>query len=738
MLVLQNLPPGTSSASSGTGTSATGGELSVEPLDTGSGTTKFDLTLSLTDFPDGFSGSLQFSTDLFLPETARNMADSLVCLLEGAVQQPSLPVSRLPLLPSALQHRVLREWSSSHRPWLTDSLVPSLFEAQAALTPDSLAVTDGSLSLSFRELNSRSNQLAHLLRHLGVGPDVRVAFCLERSSEAVLSILAILKAGGAYVPLDPSYPSERLAFMLRDSGAAVLLTRAPFAQRLPDSSSHLLRLDESTHLLSLQSEENLPPLASPSNLAYVIYTSGSTGLPKGVMVTHDSLLNLHQALREAVYQGQPPLRVGVYAPLSFDASVKQLLQLLSGHALCVVPEALRLDVGPLLAWLAQHRVDVLDCTPSLLRVLLDAGLLQHPSPPRFVLLGGEAIDSSTWALLRSSTRTRFVNVYGPTECTVDVTALPLHLAGPKPVLGRPLANVEAFILDSHLQPLPPGVPGELFVGGLGLSRGYLLRPDLTAEKFLPNPFSRLPGARLYRTGDLCRFLHDGSIDYLGRTDFQVKLRGFRIELGEVEAALSSFPSVRHAAAAVLSDSSPGGRLVAYLVSDSTLSPSSLREFLERHLPLYMVPSAFVQLDSLPLTPSGKLDRKALPPPDSVLASTERVFIAPRTPTELLLASLWAGVLNLPSSSSISARDDFFSLGGHSLLATQLVSRVRSSFNVELPLRALFEASSLEALAARIDAAALSGSGLQVPALVPAERSGPLPLSFAQQRLWFLD
>ncbi|WP_164003080.1 non-ribosomal peptide synthetase, partial [Pyxidicoccus caerfyrddinensis] len=524
--------------------------------------------------------------------------------------------------------------------------------------------------------------------------------CMERGVDMVVAVLAILKAGGAYVPMDPAYPRERLAFMLQDCGAPLVLTQRHLSERMEGSGVEALYLDDVAVLeqLSRESEANPPHVTSPQHLAYVIYTSGSTGRPKGVMVQHASVMNLRAALASAVYADvKVALRVSLNAPLSFDASVKQLIQVADGHALCVVPQAAREDVALLKAWVEKHQLDVLDCSPSHLRLLLEEGLAA--SRRLRVLVGGENVDEALWAKLSAHPFIRCFNVYGPTECTVDTTARAVHGAPGRPTLGGPLANVQVYVLDERMQPVPTGVPGELFIGGAGVARGYLGRPELTAEKFVPDAFGGTEGARLYRTGDKARWLAHGELEYLGRIDFQVKLRGLRIELGEIETALEEVAGVRRAVVLAREDVPGNRRLVAYVVGGAEASEDVLREALAARLPQYMVPSAFVALETMPLTSNGKVDRRALPAPESSASASE--YVAPRTPTEEILASLWAGLLRVEK---VSAEDDFFALGGHSLLATQVVSRVRSALGVELPLRALFEAPTLAGLARRVEQA----------------------------------
>ncbi|MGK3992297.1 non-ribosomal peptide synthase/polyketide synthase [Sorangium sp. So ce1024] len=621
-------------------------------------------------------------------------------------------------------------------------VVHRLFEAQVERTPDATAVVLGDESLSFAALNARANQLAHRLIAMGVGPESRVGLHLERCADLLVGVLGILKAGGAYVPLDPAYPRERLAILLEDAGIEVLVTSERLLGRLPDRGARAVRVDAERDALAREPRTNPPVDVPPDGLAYVIFTSGSTGRPKGVMVEHRSVVNLSVALEEGVYgpalgaraHGRPALRVGMNAPLAFDASVKQWIQLLHGRSIHIVPEETRLDAEALVRFVRAQALDVIDGVPSQVRQLLDAGLADEPGAgPALVLVGGEALDERTWARMGAAPGTAFVNVYGPTECTVDATACRIS-AATAPSLGRPLANVQVYLLDEHLEPVPVGTPGEIVIGGAGVARGYLGQPSRTAERFVPDPFGGA-GGRLYRTGDLARRLPDGSIEFLGRVDEQVKLRGFRIELAEIEAALRLHGAVRDAAVLLREDTPGEPRLVAYVVSrGSPPAPAELRRALLERLPEPMIPAAFVALDELPLTPNGKIDRRALPAPGAPQRGPEDALVAPRTPVEEVLAGIWADVLRLDR---VGARDDFFWIGGHSLLATQVLARVRAAFRVDLPLRALFEAPTLAGLAERVEAARRAGAGAERPPLLPAGREGPLPLSFAQQRLWFL-
>ncbi|HEX6036980.1 amino acid adenylation domain-containing protein, partial [Longimicrobium sp.] len=648
-------------------------------------TAKFDLTLSLWEDGGRIAGGIGYATALFDRATVERFAGYLRRVLAAMAADDGARVDRMALLDGAEHARVVRAWNDTAADYPRGATLPDRFEAQAARTPDADALVAADGTLSFAALNARANRLAHFLAARGVGPDARVALCLERGADAITGLLAILKAGGAYVPLDPAYPVERLRDMLADSRPVALLTQASLRARVGGLGVPAIALDaDAAGWASAPAENPARPGLTPEHLAYVIYTSGSTGRPKGVMVRQGSVVNLAAALQARVYAAHPaPLRVGVNAPLVFDGSVKQVIQLLAGHALCVVPEEVRRDPAALVAWLRRERVDAVDMTPSLLRLALAEGLGADGGFPRLVLVGGEAVDEEMRGrMLRVPTR--FYNVYGPTECTVDVTALEVGADGPASAIGGPLPNVTTYVLDPRLNPVPVGVAGELYVGGAGIARGYLGRPGQTAERFVPDPFGDTPGARLYRTGDRVRWREESAevdparadsrthapthsrtavLEYLGRLDVQVKVRGFRIELGEIEARLLEHPGVREAVVAARQDAPGEPRLVAYVVADERASADALRAHLGARLPAYMVPAAYVRLDALPLTPNGKTDRRALPAPEGD-AFAARGYEAPAGATEQAVAAIWAELLG---AERVGRGDDFFELGGHSLL-----------------------------------------------------------------------
>jgi amino acid adenylation domain-containing protein len=613
--------------------------------------------------------------------------------------------------------------------------VHARFEAQAARTPDAVAIEFGDERVSYAELNARANRLARHLRRSGVGTDSLVAVCVDRSPELVVAVLGALKAGAAYLPLDLSYPPERLRYMLEDSGARVLVTRGGLVPELRESfGGVVVCLDADAEAIAAQEADDLSVDVGADDLAYVIYTSGSTGRPKGAAIRHGAVANYLSWFGEEVLGGET-YDLPLLSRVSFDAAVRQIFPpLLSGRSVWLLPDEVIDEPAELARALASRERLVVGCVPALWAMLLETG--EHFPGLEKVLLGGEALSED----LLARTRARYPGVavwnhYGPTEATVNTTAARVDAAA-RIGLGRPIANVKVYVLGAGLQPVPVGVAGELYVGGVGVGRGYVRRAALTAERFLPDPFAAEPGARMYRSGDRVRWRADGELEYLGRLDHQVKVRGYRIELGEIEAVLRGHPAVADAVALVRTDGGTDGRLVAYVVpADTADAPDSteLRPHLERHLPAHMVPSAFVALERLPLTPNGKVDRRALPAPEGHEA--ERAYVAPATATEEVLAGIWCAVLGLER---VGAEDNFFALGGHSLIATRVSSRAREAFGVEVPLRLIFESQTVRALAARVDAMVGGGERTEVAPLVPVGREADLPLSFAQQRLWFID
>jgi len=712
------------------------GGIGAEPLEPAPIAAKFDLSLSLAEEAGALAGSLTFRAELFDAATAGRLLERWRILLEGVAADPDAALSRVPLLGAGERRRLLETWNDTAAALPGPLLLHRLFEAQAARTPGAPAVLGGAEAWTYAELDARANQLARHLRRRGVGPDARVGVCLERGVEPIAAILATWKAGGAYLPLDPAHPAGRLLGLLDDAGARVVVTAGAAAERLEGFAGRVVRLDADAEAIGRERVDAPAVEAWPESLAYVVYTSGSTGRPRGVMVEHRSVANLAAALDRAVYAPRgaaAPPRVSVNGPVTFDTSVKQIVQLLRGAALCVVPEAARRDAAALGALLRAHAVEVLDCTPAQLRHLLQDGLLDAAGPALTdLLVAGEAIDPALWRELAALEGRRAWNLYGPTECTVDAALG--RVAGERPVLGGPVANARLYVLGAAGEPVPAGVAGELYVGGAGVARGYAGRPGLTAGRFVPDPFAGTPGARLYRTGDRVRRTAAGALEYLGRTDFQVKVRGFRVEPGEVEAALETHPAVARAVVVARDDGGAGERrLVAYAVprAEAGLPPASrLRAYLAERLPEYMVPAAVVALGALPLTANGKVDRRALPAPDAAADDPA----APASPAAEIVAGIFAQVLGIDRA---GAHDDFFALGGHSLLATRLASRVRDALGVELPLRALFEAPTPAGVAAWVAASSPDQAG-EEPPLARVRRDGPLPLSFAQQRLWFID
>jgi amino acid adenylation domain-containing protein len=673
-----------------------GTEVTIIPLD--SGTSRLDLSLIVRQRDGEFQTAVEYNTDLFDEQTIRRMMGHYQILLEGIVSNPDQRLSELPLLTPRERQQILVDWNQTQADYPKDRCTHELVEEQARRAPDAVAAVFKDTQLTYGQLNDRANQLARHLQKLGVGPGALVTVCVERSLEMVVGLLGVLKAGAAYVPVDPGNPKERLAFMLQDSGSPVLLTQQRLRDTLPVESSNyrFLCLDADWETIAQSPPQNPGNSAGLQDLVYVIYTSGSTGTPKGVELIHGGLLNfIFWKLR--TYQIRPGDRVTHLAGVGFDASVWELWPTLAaGATIHMADEETRLSPEKLRDWLVEQQI-TLSFVPTPLAEALMA--LKWPSRVALqtMLTGGDRLTRYAPPTLPF----KLVNHYGPTETTVLTTYATVEVDdkdGKAPPIGRPISNTQTYILDSHLQATPIGVPGELHIGGIGLARGYLRRPELTAEKFIPHPFSQQPGERLYKTGDLVRYLPDGSIEFLGRNDGQVKIRGFRIELGEIESVLAKHPAIRGVVVVAQEDESGQKRLVAYMTTRGVPPTiAELREHLKKQMPEHMVPAVFVTLEEFPLTPNGKVDRKALPKPE-VDAADEK-FEPPATATEIALANIWSGVLGVKR---IGLHHSFFDLGGHSLLAVRVASRVSVALQVGMPLRTLINNPTLAACSRQID------------------------------------
>jgi amino acid adenylation domain-containing protein len=676
----------------------------VEKLDHYQAEPGNELTLVIAS--DGQECFWFYNTSTFDGDSIARMQDQFAIFLQGIVTDPTCCVAEIPLLSDPERHKILVDWNDTHADYPKDKCIHQLFETQVEQTPDAVAVIFEDKQLTYKELNQRANQLAHHLGNLGVGPEVLVGICVERSLEMIVGLLGILKAGGAYLPLDPAYPPERLVFMLEDASVGVLLTQARLVESLPKHQGRIVCLDTDWEIIERQSEENPRCNFTPENLAYVIYTSGSTGKPKGVLVPHSGVSNLATALHRAC-NVQPNSRMLQFASLSFDSSVTELVMTLLAGATMVMGTRDSLLPGPcLIQLLRDFAIATVVLPPSVLAILPTNEL----PALRTVIVAGEACSGDLVA--KWSSGRRFFNGYGPTECTVCTTIVECTDSKEAPPIGRPLPNTQVYILDAQKQLVPIGVPGELYIGGVGVTRGYLNQPELTAERFIPNPFSNDSGSRLYKTGDLTRYLPDGNIEFLGRIDHQVKIRGFRIELGEIEAVLRQNRAVQDAVVIGQEYDLNDKRLVAYVVpsQEQIFSTSELRRYLKQKLPDHMVPSAFVRLEALPLTPNDKVDRRALPMPDRI-RSAEETFAPPLTLFEEALANIWSEVLKLDL---VGIHDNFFELGGHSLLATQVISRLRPAFGIELSLQTIFEAPTLGELSERLETIRWASQQSQTP------------------------
>lgn len=703
-------------------------DLNLSVFQISSGAAKFDLSLSMVERFGTLRGQLEYDADLFDESTIRRFVHHFQTLLQSLTANPDSPVLNAALLSKDDVAEIVRGFNQHQHPLPQNICLPALFEEQAASTPDAIAVSDQQVELTYAELNDKANRIAFYLRDQGVRPDSLVGVSTTRSVDSVVAIMAVLKAGAGYVPLDPDYPQERLEFILADTGIEHLLTQSHVVENVPVSSQTVLLFDKDEDKLAGYSDKNPPHVSGPDHIAYIIYTSGSTGKPKGVMISHRSAYNLLVGLQQNIYANleNHQLKASLNAPLLFDASVQQLVTLLRGNHLCIIPADVRTDGDALLAYVQEKKIDVLDCVPSQLKLLMNAGLFENAGwSPKAILPGGEAIDEQTWATLQNC-GSQIYNMYGPTECTVDATTCYVNKGPAQPTIGRPLSNAKIYILDTERQPVPIGVTGEICISGEGLARGYWNRPDLTAEKFIPNPFSD-KGERLYRTGDLGRFKADGHIEFLGRLDHQVKLRGYRMELGEIEANLQDHETIKEAIVVVREDEPGDKRLVSYFTTRNEEKPTAveLRDFLLPRLPDYMIPSYFVALDKFPLTPNGKIDRKALPKPTIERSDLASDFAEAATHAEQALVDIWKQVLSVEE---IGIDDNFFELGGDSILSIQVIARAHQH-GFKLSPKQIFDTPTIRGLAAK----------MQVGPQVEAEQgivTGDVPLTPIQH--WFFE
>lgn len=674
------------------------GGLTVDHVQANNVPTNFDLTLDIIERDEQFVCKFECNADLFEAETITRMMGHFETLLAGIVADPAQAISELPLLTESERRQLLVEWTDTKTEYPADKCVHELFEEQVQRSPDATAVVFNDEQLTYRELNHQANQLAHYLRVLGVGPDTLVAVRMERSARLVMALLGIVKAGGAYLPLDLAYPKERMAFMLADAQTPVLLTERKLVGDIPETDAAIVCLDDNWDRIAEHSDENPANLTTAKNLIYVIYTSGSTGVPKGVSVTHRAVNRL--IFNTDYVELRSTDRVAQVSNSSFDAATFEIWgALLHGAQLVGITKEIALSPKQFAAEIQRQQISMMFLTTALFNQIAREAPRAFSSM-RQLMFGGEAVDPN-WVreVVVQGPPERLVHVYGPTESTTFST---WHLIESVPTgamtipIGRPIANTQTFILDAHLNPLPVGVPGELYIGGDGLARDYLNRPDLTNERFIAKPWSK-NGARLYKTGDVARYLSDGSIEFVGRKDHQVKIRGFRIELGEIEAALAEHPCVAECVVTVKQDEFGDHRLTAYFVpaKQTEIVVANLRDSLKQKLPEYMVPATFVPLESLPLSPNGKVDRRALPATDSLKPESAAGFVAPNDELELKLVKIWEKVLGVRP---IGINDNFFDLGGHSLLAVRLFAQIEKSFGKNLPLATLFQAPTVKQLA----------------------------------------
>ncbi|WDD30116.1 amino acid adenylation domain-containing protein (plasmid) [Nostoc sp. UHCC 0926] len=685
-------------------------DLVSQPMEIDSVTAKFDLALEVQQKSDEIKGWFKYSTDLFDEATITRMVGHFQTLLEGIVTQSQASISELPILTDAERYQILVEWNNTKVDYPLNKSIYQLFEEQVARKPNEIAVIFEHQELTYQKLNSDANQLAHYLQQLGVKPDTLVGICVERSLEMVVGLLGILKAGGAYVPLDPDYPPDRLAYMLADSQVSILLTQEHLLNQLPPHQAKVICLDKDWQKVAVHNKENLLSRVTPDNLAYVIYTSGSTGKPKGAMNTHRGFYNRLLWMQD-FYKLDASDRVLQKTPFSFDVSVWEFfLPLIAGAGLVVAKPGGHKDSAYLVNIIIQQQITTVHFVPSMLQVFLEDKNVKYCQSLKQVICSGEALPKNLQERSFSCLECELYNLYGPTEAAIDVTYWQCERESTlsKVPIGRAIANTQIYILDSYLQPVPIGIPGELHIGGVQIARGYLHRPELTEQKFISSPFN--DSEKLYKTGDLVRYLPDGNIEYLSRLDHQVKIRGFRIELGEVESFICQYPGIRETVVIAQGETLGERQLIGYVVFNKKVNHhiADLRLFLKERLPKYMIPSVLMVLNSLPLTPNGKVNRNALPAPNSRL-QVESDFVNPRTSVEQDMANIWANVLKIEQ---VGIHDNFFELGGYSLIAIQIINRIRRILGVELPLHILMEAPTIAKLSACIEKIRLTKQELQ--------------------------
>jgi amino acid adenylation domain-containing protein len=695
---------------------------------------KFDLTVAMTEDGNNLAGAVEYSRELFEEETIERLMNQYANVLRGIVEESERAICEVSLLSEAEREQIVVRWNETGMPYRSEHCIHELFAEQAELTPERMALIGEGRGVSYGELNRRANQLGSYLQGLGVGPEVVVGLCLERSVDAVVALLGVLKAGGAYLPLDPVYPLERVSYMLEEAGVGVVLTARGLEERLPAFGGQIVCLDMEWARISEESESDPESEVVSENLAYVIYTSGSTGRPKGVMVRHRGLCNLVAVQKDRLGLGAQS-HVLQFAPLSFDASVWETFSTLSaGGVLYIHGQENLMPGGALERVLREDQITTVTLPPTVLMVLEE----EQSFDLQTVIAAGEACTAEI--VKRWARGKRLLDAYGPTEATVCASIGECEeRSDGNPTIGRPIANTRLYILDREMEPVPVGVIGELYIAGVGVARGYMGRAELTAERFIPNSLVDEVGGRLYQTGDVARYVLDGEIEFIGRSDAQIKLRGYRVELGEIEAVLNEHLSVRQGVVVASEDGRGGKLLIGYVVGGEGADATALKSHLREKLPQYMAPEAIILLEEMPLTANGKIDRKRLASQKDWGRQPGQEYVDSRTPVEEIVVGIFKDVLEI---NRVGIEDNFFEIGGHSLLATQVISRVRNTFGVEIGVKSIFEWATVEGVASKIEEAVKAGEKQEAPPLVKVKREGRggvrLPLSFAQQRLWFLD